>query len=164
MTVALPPLYHVGIVVADMQSAAADFERRWGAPMYRVNDADFPRTVFHGRPTTMSARYGFINTGASEIELIEPLSTPSPYTEFLDANGGDGVHHLAYIVDAIDPYLDQLRALGVDATPLLDAAIGEDGRFVYLERTAHGPVVELIELSEQMRAQAQPQPPLGGQS
>jgi hypothetical protein len=155
MTVALPPLYHVGIVVADMDTAAADFERRWGAPMYRVNDAHFPRSRFHGQVISMSARYGFINTGASEIELIEPLSTPSPYTEFLQDNGGDGVHHLAYIVDAIDPYLDQLRDVGIDASPLLDAAIGEDGRFVYLERTAHGPVIELIELSEQLRAQAQ---------
>jgi len=155
MTVALPPLYHVGIVVADLQAAAADFERLWGAPMYRVNDATFPKTRLHGQETTLSARYGFINTGASEIELIEPLSTPSPYTEFLESNGGDGVHHLAYIVDAIDPYLDRLRAAGVDPTPLLDAAIGGDGRFVYLDHTAHGPVIELIELSAEVRAQAQ---------
>jgi methylmalonyl-CoA/ethylmalonyl-CoA epimerase len=147
--VSLPPLYHVGIVVTDFDQAVDDFMQRWGSPTVRVRDLHFPDARFHGSPIDLRARYGFIATGASELELIQPLSTPSPYAEFLDANGGDGVHHLAYVVDSIDTHIEQLRALGLTATPLLDAAIGELGRFVYVEHAAHGPVVELIEIMGQ---------------
>jgi hypothetical protein len=58
--------------------------------------------LFRGVPTDVSARYRFIDSGASQIELIEPLSSPSPYTEFLDGHG-EGVHHLAYFVPASMP-------------------------------------------------------------
>src|ERR1700684_4672467 len=97
MSVASPPLYHVGIAVAGVKAAAADFERRWGAPMYRVNAATFPAARFRGQPVELSAGYEFFNTGASEIEVV---STPSPDTGFPGGNGGDGVHRLACIVDA----------------------------------------------------------------
>ncbi|MFD8337957.1 VOC family protein [Streptomyces solisilvae] len=50
-----------------------------------------------------------MKTGASEIELIQPLKGRPPYTEFLDLHG-EGVHHLAYVVEGIDQYLESLRA------------------------------------------------------
>jgi hypothetical protein len=105
----------------------------------------------HGKPAGTSARYGFISTGASQIELIQPLSAPSPYTEFLTANGGDGVHHLAYIVDGIDPFLEHLREVGetVDVgftTSFTYPGIGS-GRFVYIDGLMHGPLIELIEMT-----------------
>ncbi|MFD8280668.1 VOC family protein [Streptomyces solisilvae] len=62
-----------------------------------------------GREVGSSARHGFIKTGASEIELIQPLKGRPPYTEFLDLHG-EGVHHLAYVVEGIDQYLESLRA------------------------------------------------------
>ncbi|WP_448332505.1 VOC family protein [Streptomyces sp. DSM 41534] len=46
-----------------------------------------------------------MKTGASEIELIQPLKGRPPYTEFLDLHG-EGVHHLAYVVKSIDQYLE----------------------------------------------------------
>jgi methylmalonyl-CoA/ethylmalonyl-CoA epimerase len=142
---ALPALYHVGIVVRDMAAASADFEARWGVTTERVFELDAPRAVFRGAESRLRARYGFIATGASEIELIEPLDDgPNPYTEFL-AEHGEGVHHLAYIVDSIDAHLSRLPVadrIGV----ILDAALPMGGRFTYVEGAAYGPVVELIEL------------------
>ena len=151
MPFALPPLAHVGIVVADLERAAADYERRWGVTTEQVQDLALDDARLHGKQAGTSARYGFISTGASQIELIQPLAAPSPYTEFLEANGGDGVHHLAYIVDGIDPFLEHLREAGETAdvgftTSFTFPGIGS-GRFVYLDGIMHGPVIELIEMT-----------------
>jgi methylmalonyl-CoA/ethylmalonyl-CoA epimerase len=143
----LPALHHVGMVVADMDATAADFGRRWGVGLSRVFDGRFTGALFRGERVEFEARYGFISTGASQIELIQPVSGPSPYTEYLRDKGCDGVHHLAYFVEAIDDFLEQLVNAGVNATPVLDAQLTSGGRFVYLEGTAHGPLIELIEMS-----------------
>jgi catechol 2,3-dioxygenase-like lactoylglutathione lyase family enzyme len=151
MSFALPPLAHVGIVVADLERAAADYERRWGVTTEQVQDLALDDARLHGKQAGTSARYGFISTGASQIELIQPLAAPSPYTEFLEVNGGDGVHHLAYIVDGIDPFLEHLREAGetVDigfTTSFTFPGLG-GGRFAYLDGLMHGPVIELIEMT-----------------
>jgi methylmalonyl-CoA/ethylmalonyl-CoA epimerase len=144
---ALPPLYHVGIVVRDMAAASADFEARWGVATERIIELDCA-SVFRGAKAHVRVRYGFIATGASEIELVQPLDDePNPYNEFLAANG-EGVHHLAYIVDSISAYLDQPAEVPV----VLDAALPMGGRFVYVEEAAHGPMIELIELPWQADA------------
>lgn len=146
----LPPLWHIGIVVADIETAAADFERRWGVATEDLIEMSFAGATYRGEKTTLTAIYGFIRSGGSEIELIQPVSTPSPYADFLAANGGDGAHHIAYVVDAIDPYLAQLAAAGQAPEVVLDAPVTADqgGRFAYVEGVAHGPAVELVELPE----------------
>ncbi len=145
MPLSLPALHHVGIVVEDIATAAADYERRWHVTAGPVYDLTFPGAQVRGRQSELSARYSFIDTGASQIELIQPVSDASPYTDFLEANGGDGVHHLAYFVDSIDDHLDQLRTAGEPTDFVLDAVAPGAGRFVYLDGLAHGPVIELIE-------------------
>jgi hypothetical protein len=37
MQVKLPPLAHAGLVVSDLATTAADFERRWGVKTERVS-------------------------------------------------------------------------------------------------------------------------------
>ena len=151
MPFALPPLAHVGTPVADLERAAADYERRWGVTTEQVQDLALDDARLHGKQAAASARYGFISTGASQIELIQPLTAPSPYTEFLKANGGDGVHHLAYIVDGIDPFLEHLREVGdtvdVDFTTSFTYPGIGSGRFVYIDGLMHGPLTELIEIT-----------------
>jgi methylmalonyl-CoA/ethylmalonyl-CoA epimerase len=141
---ALPPLAHVGIVVSDLASAAADFERRWGARVMDVAELTLSQVSYAARPADISIRHGFIRHGASDIELIEPLSDWSPYADFLKTHRGDGVHHLAYVVDDIDRYLARLRPAPAEVTLdgyLPNAAV----RFVHVDGFAHGPTVELIE-------------------
>lgn len=152
MTLTLPPLHHIGLVVASFDRAADDFRRRWGVQTDDVMELDHADAVYRGTPTSVAARYGFIRTGASEIELIEPLSSPSPYADFLEHNG-DGIHHLAYVVDAVDPFLGQLADSERPPVIELDAPLAGGGRFVYVAGAAHGPSVELIEVTEQMRRQ-----------
>lgn len=141
---ALPPLLHVGIVVLDLEAAAADFHHRWRAPLTDVADVTLHDALYHNRAVTMSFRRGLIRSGASHIELTQPL-TDSPFRDFLRERRGDGVHHLAYVVDDIDAYLDGLRPIGSEF--VLDAQVTEDrSRVVLLDGFAHGPAIELIQL------------------
>ncbi|WP_413754939.1 VOC family protein [Streptomyces sp. MMBL 11-3] len=143
MTITLPALHHVGIVVADAEAAALDYERRWGVTAGPIVDLSFSQALLSGVPSDVSARYRFIDTGASQIELIEPTTQPSPYDEVLSAGGG--VHHLAYFVDRIDAYLDHLRGLGDEVEVTFDASVADGTRFVYLKGLPYEPAVELIE-------------------
>ena len=72
--ISLPPLFHVGIIVEDFDRAVADYEKRWGANTEQITDLEFPTAKLHGEVVGSSARYGFIRTGSSEIELIQPLA------------------------------------------------------------------------------------------
>lgn len=139
----LPPLLHVGIVVLDLDAAISNFERRWGTHVADVADVTLETAVFHDRPATISFRHGLIRSGASHLELIQPLSN-SPFSDFLEERRADGVHHLAYLVDDIDPYLDRLKPTGAEL--VLDACMpGDRARVVYIDGFAHGPTIELIE-------------------
>lgn len=140
----LPPLHHVGVVVIDLVAAASDFERRWGAKVRDVRELRLRSARYHGQPTDISVLTGLIRSGASEVELVQPLSSASPFADFLKLRKGDGVHHLAYIVDDIDAYLQRLRPTSAEL--VLDAVLPDDGgRTVYLDGFAHGPTIELIQ-------------------
>jgi hypothetical protein len=139
----LPTLQHVGIVVLDMAAAASDFERRWGMHVADVVDVTLGDVRYHNRLTTIAFRRGVIDSGACQIELTQPLSD-SPFRDFLRERRADGVHHLSYLVDDIDGYLDRLKPTWAEL--VLDARLpGKDSRVVLLDGFAHGPAVELVE-------------------
>lgn len=145
----LPALFHVGIVVADLEAAERDYGRLHGLSAERRMDVRVEGALFHGNPVAFSARYVFLPLGNTELELIQPLEGESPYTEFLSEHG-EGVHHLAFVVDSIDAQLAQLRAESSDCEVMLDATVPGPGvRFVYVEGTAHGTVLELVEIGGQ---------------
>jgi methylmalonyl-CoA/ethylmalonyl-CoA epimerase len=87
----------------------------------------------------------FLPAGASRVELLEASRPDSPIAKFLDKRG-EGIHHITFQVEAIQPVLDRLRAHGV---PLLDDAprAGAEGtRVAFLHpRAAGGVLVELVE-------------------
>jgi methylmalonyl-CoA/ethylmalonyl-CoA epimerase len=143
----LPALFHVGFVVADLEAAGADYERRYGIPVERVFDLTVEDAELDGAPARFSARYGFLPLGNTDLELIQPLEGDSPYSRFL-AGHGDGIHHLAFVVDSIDAYLEHLRATEAGAELVLDARVPGGLRFVYVDGTAYGTVLELVEMPE----------------
>lgn len=71
----------------------------------------------------------------------------SPYAEFLEAHG-EGLHHLAYVVDSIAVQLAALNSQASAMSVLLDVAVPNGVRFVYVQGAPHGPLLELIELPE----------------
>jgi len=84
-------LHHVGIVVANLERAAAGYSGAFG-----FQEATLP---FDDR--VQRVRVAFVSVGETWLEFIEPVGPDSPVTQFLSKTGG-GYHHLAFEVADLD--------------------------------------------------------------
>jgi methylmalonyl-CoA/ethylmalonyl-CoA epimerase len=94
---------------------------------------------------TEGVEVAFLSAGESRVELLEASRPDSPVAKFI-AKRGEGIHHITFRVDAIQPVLDRLRSKGV---PLLDetprpGASGTKVAFLH-PRAAGGVLIELVE-------------------
>lgn len=127
-----PAIAHVGIAVADLDAALAFYRDVLGL-------APRPPEVADGA-TIVS-----VGLGASDIELLAPLTPDSPVGRFL-ARRGPGIHHICYRVDDLPAALEQCRAAGyrlIDAVPRVGAH-GKRIAFVHPKSTG-GILLELTE-------------------
>ena len=103
---------------------------------------------------TEGVRVAFLPAGTSRIELLEATRSDSPIARFVEKRG-EGIHHITFEVEAIQPVLDRLKAQGI---PLLDDAPrpGAEGtKVAFLHpRAAGGVLVELVEKQPAGRAKA----------
>jgi len=80
----------------------------------------------------------------SEIELIQPINTTSGVAKFLEKKG-EGIHHIALVVDNVDEALKQLAAKGIE---LIDKQPrkGFAGRVAFLHpKSTKGILIELVQ-------------------
>jgi methylmalonyl-CoA epimerase len=100
---ALRGIHHVGIAVADLESAIARYVELFGA------------SVEHRERVEAAS----LRVGASRVELLAPLGDDTPVGRFL-AKRGPGMHHVAFESDDVAAELARLRAAGaelIDETP-----------------------------------------------
>ncbi len=126
-------LHHTGIVVRDIEAAAATYETLGFGPGER-----------HDVPAQGIVAVAF-RAGPGWIELIQPTDPDGPIGRYL-AKRGEGTHHVAYRVDDITAALARLKAAGVrliDETP----RTGLHGwRIAFIHPEAcHGVLTELVE-------------------
>src|SRR6476469_7486983 len=93
-------------------------------------------------------RVAMLPIGESRIELLEPTSSDSPISKFLEKRGG-GIHHIAVEVEDIEASLSQLKAKGMR---LIDEAprVGAENclvAFVHPSST-NGVLLELVQTRE----------------
>jgi methylmalonyl-CoA epimerase len=125
---------HVGIAVSSLDAGLRFWHDALGLSL--------------GGTETVAAegvRVAFLPAGESRVELLEAIRPDSPIGKFI-ATRGEGIHHITFQVDAIQPVLDRLKARGVallDDTPRAGA---EGTRVAFLHpRAAGGVLVELVE-------------------
>lgn len=131
-------LHHTGVVVADLDDAAAKYGAlgftdgdRISVPAQGVEAIVYP---------TGDGRY---------LELISPTDAEGAIGKFM-AKRGEGMHHVAYQVADIAAELDRLRAVGVrliDETPRAGAHEGWMIAFIHPEST-NGVLTELVQVEE----------------
>lgn len=51
--------------------------------------------TYRGKPADYSMRLGLANSGSMQWEIVQPLTGPNIYEEFLEAHG-EGMHHVAF--------------------------------------------------------------------
>ena len=126
-------VHHTGIVVADLDAAAAKYAalgfgdpHRFAVPSQGIEAMTFP-------------------CGDGFVELIAPTDPDGPIARFM-AKRGEGVHHVAYRVDDIAAALAELKSRGVrliDESPR-SGAHGWQVAFIHPEAAA-GVLTELVQ-------------------
>jgi methylmalonyl-CoA epimerase len=97
---------HVGVAVADLTEALAIYEGGFEMPVVHRETVD-----------EQGVEAALLDVG--HVELLRPLAPETPVGRFI-ANGGPGLHHVAYRVGDIDATLERLSRAGfelIDETP-----------------------------------------------
>lgn len=127
-----PTIAHVGIAVADLDSAAAFYRDVLGIAPSEPEQADGARIVH-------------LDLAGSEVELLEPVDPDTPIGRFI-ARRGPGIHHICYRVADLEAALENCRTHGyrlIDETPRTGAG-GCRVAFVHPHSTG-GTLIELTE-------------------
>jgi methylmalonyl-CoA/ethylmalonyl-CoA epimerase len=120
-----------------------------------VKDTDTPSNLFGSllgiehtsseEITDQKVNTHIFDTTQGKIELLDAISDDSPISKFLE-NRGEGIHHIAFKVDKLQPALDYLKNNGIkliDETP----KIGAEGLLIAFlhPKSTHGVLVELCQ-------------------
>ena len=130
----LQDIDHVGIAVADLDSAVREYGAALGvdvAHRERVEDQGVEEVLFRA--------------GSSYIQLLGSLGPDTPVGRFLE-HRGEGIHHVGYRVADVGSVLERLRSAGV---PLIDGSPRQGSRgttvaFVH-PKGFRGVLVELVQ-------------------
>ncbi len=93
-------LEHIGIAVKNLESSNDLYEKLLGTAAYKSE------TVENEGVTT-----SFFQTENTKIELLEATKPESPIAKFIDKKG-EGIHHIAFLVDDIESELERLKKEG----------------------------------------------------
>jgi methylmalonyl-CoA/ethylmalonyl-CoA epimerase len=130
---------HIGIACHDLEEKIAFYETTFGLVVAsrEVNEAQgVKEAMLHVADGP---------SGASYVQLLEPLSPDTPVGRFL-AKRGEGVHHVGYGVDDVVAALD---AIGAKDVRLLDrrprhGSMGASIAFLH-PKDVGGVLTELVE-------------------
>ncbi len=127
--------HHVGVVVADLDAAAATYRAlglaevdRFAVPAQGIEAVTF-------------------RLGAGFIELISPTDPDGAIGRFM-AKRGPGMHHAAYRVDDVDATLAALAGQGIELIDPVARPGGHGWRVAFLHpRAGAGVLTELVEVA-----------------
>jgi len=128
-------IHHIAILVEDLDASLTFWQDILGLKPSKVSD--MPQE---------SARIAFFPLAESEIELVQPTTTDSGLSRYLEKRG-PGMHHLCLEVTDISALLVHLKANGVQLIND-EPKIGEGGKlYAFIQpKSANGVLVELYQL------------------
>lgn len=137
------PLYQLGYVVKDMESAITFYESTFGiGPFSPPMEVDMTGAILRGRPVETRIKVSFAQWGEVQIEFIQPVDGENPYFEFL-AKCGEGIHHLAFEVTDMEAARSALASKGIEPLYHQDMGFME---FAYFDTSSIGGLmVEFID-------------------
>jgi methylmalonyl-CoA/ethylmalonyl-CoA epimerase len=134
----VPPTGQVAFVVRDLDAAIADWIALGIGPWneWLFDAATLPTRTYQGKEGTFEARVALCSIGPLTYELIEALTGPSIWDDFL-RDRGPGMHHFGYYVDDIDAAIAAMDARGYSVVQSgAGFGVDGDGAFVYFDTTA----------------------------
>jgi methylmalonyl-CoA/ethylmalonyl-CoA epimerase len=144
---------HAAMVVKDMEKTVRYLEALGAGPFPPFLGGpgmSFTGKTVRGKPSDydMDLRIGRGDIGGTKIELIQPLKGRSIYHEFLEEKG-EGLHHLAFMVDDIDAEIADMEKKGFK---VIQTGAMPNTKWAYLEPGESGGMV--IELCQAPRGQS----------
>jgi methylmalonyl-CoA/ethylmalonyl-CoA epimerase len=125
---------HIGVAVNSIESSLKFFSNTLGLKL------EGQETVAEQKVTT-----AFMPVGDTEVELLQSTAPDGPIAGFIEKKG-EGVQHVAFLVDNIEEALKELEAKGIrliDKVPRMGAG-GKKIAFVHPKDT-YGVLVELCQ-------------------
>jgi methylmalonyl-CoA/ethylmalonyl-CoA epimerase len=131
---AVKKINHVAIVVPDLDAALAIYQEALGLKVTTIREVAEEEVVV-----------GFLPTGDSEIELLQPTNDTSGVARFMEKRG-PGFHHLCLEVDDIAETMAALKAAGAELI-YEEPRIGEGGvKYTFVHpKSTNGVMIELYE-------------------
>lgn len=125
---------HVGYVVRNVDKTAKFFWEVLGIGPWEFMEfgPNVEEYKYYGKTEKLLLKIAEARVGAVSIELIEPVSGPSPHRDFLEKHG-EGMQHLGILVD---DYKDVREMINLGYKPMIEAmGIGDnkDGFGIYLD-------------------------------
>jgi methylmalonyl-CoA/ethylmalonyl-CoA epimerase len=136
-------LFQVAIVVRDIEAAMKVVTGTLGAGEFRMVSSK-TRKVYRGKRIRPQHLIAIADFGPLSIELIQPVTGESVYTEFL-AKHGEGVHHLGFNMKSAADYTTALAHLAAHGFPSVQSGRRPDLSYDYVDtERALGTYVELV--------------------
>lgn len=161
MTITSGPVIQVCWVVDDIEAAEAFHSEHFGVGGWtRMPDVRFgpEEATYRGAPADFTAHVSLAYAGDLQLELIQPVTGESIYTEFLDRSGPvgsasrGGLHHLCFETDDLARAVERAEVAGLE---IVQRGVMGGGlmAFAYVDGARWGaPYVEIVELTDEMRA------------
>ncbi len=91
---------HIGIAVKDLDAAIANYTVLLQTDCYKIEEV-----------VSQGVKTAFFETGPNKIELLAATSPDSPIAKFI-AKKGEGIHHIAFLVNDIRTQIQRLQNQG----------------------------------------------------
>lgn len=132
----------IGVVVENIERVIDFYQDVLGFNQFVQPEISYNEVYYYGERVNSRWRMAFCALGEVELELIQPISKPTIYHDFLEEKG-EGLHHLGFIVSNFDELIKRSEKLDID---IIQQGEGETSRFAYLEtRQSGGVIYEIIE-------------------
>ena len=107
-------IIQIGIVVPDAQSVSDHLARLLGWNAQKTWETSrVSGRIYRGQPADFACRMVFFQLPGMELEIIQPLTGPSCWQDYMDENGC-GIHHLLFDVSDSAVSIAALHAYGID--------------------------------------------------
>lgn len=125
---------HIGIAVKDLEKSNALFASLFGESHYKIEEV-----------ASEGVKTSFFKSGPNKIELLEATNPDSPIAKFIDKKG-EGIHHIAFLVQDIHAEIVRLKNEGFVVLNDLPKKGADNKLVVFLHpKTTNGVLIELCQ-------------------
>ena len=125
---------HIGIAVKDLEKSNALFASLFGESHYKIEEV-----------ASEGVKTSFFKSGPNKIELLEATHPDSPIAKFIKKKG-EGIHHIAFLVQDIHAEIVRLKNEGFVVLNDLPKKGADNKLVVFLHpKTTNGVLIELCQ-------------------